>query len=138
MISENVERMRIGYEAFQRRDIEAILALLDPAVVIEEAGPDAETRHGHAGMRAFLESFLEPWDYFAIEGLEFTELGDEIVAAVSWRAGGHHSGLEIDTTIYMVWTMRAGKGARLRIFFDHDEAFRAAKGLREGDPPWPG
>src|SRR5215207_686886 len=89
MSQENVESFKRGIEAGNRRDIEALLAELDPDVewhaALPMVGGDAVYR-GHVGIRAWLG---DVWDVFAETEFEFPgirDLGDRIVA-VGWLRG---------------------------------------------------
>jgi ketosteroid isomerase-like protein len=56
MSRENVELLRLGYEAFNRGDFEGWLGALDPDVELDERyiAPDAAVYRGHDGVRRWL------------------------------------------------------------------------------------
>lgn len=64
MSQENVELLCRAHDAFNRRDIDACIALLHPEVVWEESGdvlPGLRgTYRGRAEVRGFIEELLEP------------------------------------------------------------------------------
>ena len=61
MSQENVEKVRAGYEAFSRRDLDAALAHIHPEIEWQQSSafPDARTFHGHEGVRGFFEQVFE-------------------------------------------------------------------------------
>jgi ketosteroid isomerase-like protein len=66
---ENVEIVNRVWEAWDRRDMEALFALYDPAIVweshtgpIELGGP----YHGHEGVRHVFQEWLEPFETFGV------------------------------------------------------------------------
>ena len=98
-----------GYDAWNRGDRAAFLALLDPEIDIETSGafPDlAPNYHGHERAAKFWSQMLEPWDDFHIDVERVEEEGDIAAAGIRFRARGHDSGVEVD--------MRFGSGVRVR------------------------
>jgi ketosteroid isomerase-like protein len=98
-----------GYDAWNRGDFDAFVALLDPEIDIETSGafPDlARNYHGHKRAAKFWSQMLEPWDEFHIEVERVEEEGDIAAGAIRFRARGHDSGVEVD--------MRFGSGIRVR------------------------
>jgi len=81
MSQENVELVRRGFDAFARRDIDAILAGLDPDIDVRPAPelPGADSYHGHAGFVAFMERFLESWEEYRLTPERFIDAGDQVV-----------------------------------------------------------
>jgi ketosteroid isomerase-like protein len=105
----NTELLLAGYEAWNRGDCDAWLAVLDPEIDIETSGafPDlAPNYHGHQRAAKFWSQMLEPWDEFHIEVERVEEDGDIVAAGIRFRARGHDSGVEVD--------MRFGSGIRVR------------------------
>ena len=68
MSQENVEIARLGYERFNRGDIEGFLALTDPDIEWHDPGSfDTSAVIGRDAVRAYLETVLEPWEEFRKE-----------------------------------------------------------------------
>jgi ketosteroid isomerase-like protein len=85
-------------EAFNRHDVDAIMALMTEDVVFENTtpAPDGERHEGQAAARAFWEHFFaaSPNAHFATE--ELTAAGDR--AVFRWRyswGNGHVRGVDI-------------------------------------------
>lgn len=117
MPQEMVETARCGYEAFNRGDMEAVYASLDPEVVWEEwsAAPDAQTYHGHDGVREFFDKLWESFDRVRFDPTEFIEVGDHLVVPTVVQVRGRGSGTEARLNTVHVWTYRDGRGIRVQV-----------------------
>jgi ketosteroid isomerase-like protein len=105
----NTDLLLAGYEAWNRGDRDAWLALLDPEIQIETSGvfPDlAPEYHGHKRAAKFWSQMLEPWEEFQIEVERIEEESEIVAAGIRFRARGSDSGVEVD--------MRFGNGIRIR------------------------
>jgi uncharacterized protein len=127
-VSENVELLKQGYEAFNQGDLEDVFELLDPGIewVTDERVPFAGTYHGHDEIRQLLRDQEEVFGQLAMEPYEFFETGDQVVVFVRQRARGHASGAEIEITIGHLWTIRNGKAVRWQGFPEREKALEAA------------
>jgi uncharacterized protein len=127
-VSENVELLKRGYEAFNRRDLDAVFDLLDPDIefVTDERVPFAGTYRGHEEMRRLLRDQEEVFGQLTMEPYEFFETGDRVVAFVRQRARGQASGAEVEITIGHLWTIRNGKAVRWQGFPEREKALEAA------------
>lgn len=95
----NSELLRAGYEAWNRDDCDAWLALLDPDVEISTSGlfPDlALFYRGHRRAAKFWRQLREPWEVFSIDIEGMDEEDDCVTAAIRFRAQGVDSGVEVD------------------------------------------
>jgi uncharacterized protein len=135
MSEENVNLARRGYEALAAGDLEAVLALLDPAVSVEvhTGRPDLpEVLHGHDG---FLENLLGLTDVFEdieIEPEEFIELGEHLVVPIYTAGHGRASGIRVERRVVHIWTIRNGKATRFRVYESRQQALEAL-GLDESE-----
>ena len=133
MSEENVEIVRGVYEAWQQGDFESALQPFDED--IEWFGPPEGpgSAHGVRGREEVpraLGAFLGAWDDFRFELRELIDNGDEVLAC-GWQSGrGKGSGVEWSEETFSVWTLRAGKFVRQRMFRDRAQALEAA-GLSE-------
>ena len=106
MSEENVEAVRRFLDAYNRRDIEALLAELDPEVEWHPALPEA------------------------LELSEIRDLGDQVLAVGSFRTVGRGSGVEMESPLGVVSDMKDGRATRVLTFLDPRDALEAA-GLSE-------
>jgi ketosteroid isomerase-like protein len=74
----------------------------------------------------WLERWLASWEEMQIEFRELTPVGEEVIAELYQRGTAKHSGIEVDSHVFMVITLRDGKIARYRGFASRQEAFAAA------------
>jgi ketosteroid isomerase-like protein len=108
-VPTNSELLLAGYEAWNRDDCEAWLALLDPDVVIGTSGvfPDLAAEYrGHALATKFWRQMHEPWEVFRIDVEHVQDDGDCALGAIRFRGTGVDSGVKVD--------MRFGNGIRIR------------------------
>jgi ketosteroid isomerase-like protein len=143
MSEENVERVRWGYEAWNRRDFDQGIEFLDPEIEWRPASVAGETStedfarlpgvdavyHGHEGVRRFMETFIEPWEQVTVDVEELRDSGDCVVAFIRFRAVARN-GLKVDMPNVHVFTFRGSKVVRFEAFADRAEALEAA-GLSE-------
>ncbi|WDG27648.1 nuclear transport factor 2 family protein [Streptomyces sp. CA-278952] len=111
-----------AYRAFQTRDVEALLATLDPAVEwVHPAGMAryglGGTRVGHAGVREFLSKVPAVLSGMRLEPLEFLRSGDRVVVFGVRQVtslSGHTETLDFVHS----WTLRGGRAVRMEDIFD--------------------
>ena len=134
MSRENVEIVRMGYEAWNRGDLDQIGRMTDDSFEWREASevPGAGTRRGRAEFDHYLRSFRRFWREFEIEPIEIRALGDRVLAVVIERARSAHGDLEVSQSFVHLWTLREGKAVRLEGFFEAAAALEAV-GLRDQD-----
>jgi ketosteroid isomerase-like protein len=133
MSQENVELAHRAIEAFNRRDLDAALALMDDDVEVASriVAIEGDLR-GHDGVRQWWRNWFDTWPDYMVEIVEVRDGGDVTLAA--FRAVGHGAGSELpfQDTAWQLCRWRAGKCVAWRILTDRAEAFEAA-GLSEQD-----
>ena len=132
MSEENVERLRQGVAAFNRGDMDGMLALLDPDVEFVTAGlfPGVSPVYrGHDGWVTFLREFRGTWESLSVETNEFRDAGDQVVLLMTFDARGRN-GLEVHRKFANVWTLRDGRAVRIQSYGEWSAALEAA-GLSE-------
>jgi ketosteroid isomerase-like protein len=95
----NSELLRAGYDAWNRDDCDAWLALLHPEIEIRTSGifPDlAAVYQGHRLAKKFWHQLREPWERFRIVVEDMEEEDDWVAAAIRFRATGVDSGVDVD------------------------------------------
>lgn len=130
MSAENVETVRRLFEAFERGDFDAALALVDAKVEWDEPPdmPDTGgTYHGHTGMVAGFRRFLGAWEELRVEPEEVIDAPpDRVVVTTHWVGRSRRAGIEVDQRVAQVYELRDGKVLRLRQFREREDALRAA------------
>lgn len=139
----DVEVLRRVYEAFNRRDIEALLAGMGPEIEIEETadigyaalllrvlGPRFVMLSGHytglEEVRRLFETVWEISELFEVEPKEFRAVGGRVIIPLAMKAKAKETGIEGEALTVHLWTMRDGKGARLQVFATVEDALAAA------------
>ena len=136
MSQENVEAFKRATEAWNRREFEAFLEELDPAVEFHAAleellGGEGMVYWGHGGVRKLLfRDFAETFAAVHFEYSEIRDLGDRIVAIGRVRARGGESGVQVESPLGVLVDFRDGKATRVWSTLDPKEALQAA-GLSE-------
>lgn len=139
-MSENVEAVKRAFEAFNRRDIDGVLADLDPEI---EWTPPADwlgshTYHGHDGVREAIADMVGVFEDLRAEPVRLIERGDRVVGLYIWRGHGGASGVSIDpfaVEVGFVCDFADGLATSIRFSTGFDGAAMAA-GIQgdEGDP----
>ena len=135
MSQENVEAFKRGLDAFNRRDVEAMLEELDPEVEWHPLlqvllGGEATVYRGHEGVRELLGDLYEAFAEFQAEQSEVRDLGERVVAIGCFRGRGKQSGAKTESPIGWVVEFKNGKAVRVRDYVDPKDALEAA-GLSE-------
>jgi ketosteroid isomerase-like protein len=131
MSQENVELGHRIVDAFNRRDLDALLALADDDIEGAPALASIEGHyHGHAGVRRWWESLFSGLPDFTAEVVEMRDLGDLTVAVVHFRAEGAVSHAPVEQRVWQVAEWRDGKVIWWQSFRTEAEALEAV-GLRE-------
>ena len=136
MSQENVEIVRRMNDAWNRHDLETMLALGDPEIeyVNSPTAVEPGTRHGHDELTAVLRTQWEMLSDARSEIERIYDRGEEIIALsrLSRRMPGSEARIEAQSLIS--WTIRDGKVTRVEVLafgpVEVPEALEAA-GLQE-------
>jgi ketosteroid isomerase-like protein len=103
-----------GYEAWNRREPEALAEVLDPEMEWEPGFGDlnAGVHHGADGFRQFVESWIESFDDFNIRPHLLVQAGDQVVVHAHQTGRGRGSGIEVEAHVVHVWTIRDRRATR--------------------------
>jgi len=137
MSQENVERVRRGYEAFNRGDLADAAKDFDPNIEwripfqLPDSPPD-ETYRGPEGVLHFWETWRSAFDEFRLELEEIIDAGDRIIVFAAVHGRGAGSGAEVQTPSFpQVWTFgEDGRPVRVEMYQSRGEALDAV-GLTE-------
>jgi ketosteroid isomerase-like protein len=127
---EIVASLRRIYEAFNRGDFDAAIAVVDPEIEYVPPGGQSSLK-GAEAVRAWMEP--DAFEDNQVEPLEFTIHDNKVLVRQHATARGAGSGIELDVEIWAVWTLNDdGLATRLEVYLPHQgtEALEAA-GLRE-------
>jgi ketosteroid isomerase-like protein len=131
MSQQNVEIVRraFAYEVYGHGDRAEAEALFDPYVVINpaEEGPS----YGLDAVRDNFEHWKGAWEELEVTVEDVINAGeDRVLLTAHHRGRGRGSGIEVDTRLYSIYTLRDGKVLRTDEYADRAEVLEAA-GLSE-------
>jgi ketosteroid isomerase-like protein len=132
MSQENVEIVRRGLEAWNRRDLTTWLGSFHPDAELDwsrSRGPLMGVYRRHDGLGTFWEAWFSTFEQVHLETHGFTEAGSEVVAPNTARLQGRQ-GIEVIARSTFLFTVRNGQITCLRMFQEQAEALEAA-GLEE-------
>jgi ketosteroid isomerase-like protein len=133
MSEKNVEIAESVIEAYNRRDVDAVVELGTPdfewlpatARIVEDRG-----YKGRAGFESYLVEIGSTWEELRATAEEFRDLGDSVLVLGRMEGRGTSSRVPVGAPLGMVFEFRDGKVSRVQTYLDHGEALRAA-GLAE-------
>jgi ketosteroid isomerase-like protein len=126
--SARLAALREGYAAYNRGDFERIVEFLDEDVelVPPPNSPDPRPRRGLDEVREYIAPNV--FDQQSAEPAEFIEEGDRILVIAHARARGRGSGVEIDQTVFHLWTLAGERAVRFEVHVDRERAMAALRG----------
>jgi ketosteroid isomerase-like protein len=130
-MSENLELYRQGIDAWNRRDLVAVLEQTAEDFEFHTAGlfPGLEPEYrGRAGLVDFWKAFIEePWALVQVEIDHLEELEDgRVLALLTFTGKGREGGEEVTVQYAHVCSFRNGRVARIDAFADWEAARGAA------------
>jgi ketosteroid isomerase-like protein len=131
-----VQRLFEGFQAAMERGEPG--AGLDPAAFAEDFEWIVPTPldgrsvwHGREGLIEFTRLWTEQFEHWSIWIERVIDAGeDRVVVLTRQSATGKGSGVPVELSLGQVYELEAGRIARVRNFFGHAEALKAA-GLRK-------
>jgi ketosteroid isomerase-like protein len=126
MSQTDVKNLKASFDAYNDGDFERLLELWEEDVEIVGLLVGGSLR-GKAEARSWLVP--ETIDQRG-EPIEFRDVGGRVLVTCDWHIHGRGSGVDVDTRLYILFTMRAGKVARVETFAEEQAALEAA-GLSE-------
>lgn len=135
MSQENVEIVRRVSDAYNRRDVEAMLDELHPEIEWHpwlqiQIGGEATVYRGHEGVRKGIRELEEAFSEIQSEPAEIRDLGERAIAIGHLRGRGNESGVITESAIAWIVDFKSGKVIRVREYLDPKKALEAV-GLPE-------
>ena len=129
MAQQTLETARALYEAFSRRDRDAIFELVHRDFVADmsrSVGPEKGVYEGPAGLDRLLDAYWQALATFEITPTETIARRDSVVVATKGRGVGRASGAEVSARAAHLLDFRGGKLARWTAFQTLADALQAA------------
>ena len=128
MSQENVERIRAGFAAHNRGDVDSLVEIYDPEAVFETLL--LGTHHGKEAIRRLYEENQRNQSDYTVEPVEMIDLGDKVITVVEVGGAGPVSEIALADRIAFVHTFKDGLVVREQTFSNRADALEAT-GLRE-------
>lgn len=130
MREEDLEALRLGYAAWNRGDVAAVLDLVHPDIEWSPGAdsPEAGASTGRNRFEAFIRSWSESFDELRLEPEGMTVAGDSVIVVLRQSGRGRGSGVELDVRIAHVWRIRDGMAVEWSSYRNRDEALSAIGG----------
>lgn len=126
---DNVDLIRSVFDAFERRDVEGVLELMDPDV--EFFAPTATLAHegrsyrGHEGIRTYFADVERLWEELRVSPGEYRAEGDRVLVLGRIHARGA-IGYLADAPVGWLWQLANGRIVHGHVYTNPDDAVRAA------------
>jgi ketosteroid isomerase-like protein len=122
------ETIFAAYEAWSRRDVDALIDVVHPDAVarpILGANIGVSVYRGREGLRDWFRDLPQEWETFQTRVTRIDERGDRAVLTIDIHARGRASGVVIDGDLYHLVELRDGMILRLEAFRDKHAAMQA-------------
>jgi ketosteroid isomerase-like protein len=133
MSQENVGVVHRANEALNRGDIEGFLAFYSEDVEAEDLmnAPDVpRVMHGIQAFRQMLKAWVDTFDDFRADIVEFIDAGHQVVCVTDYYGKGRE-GLTTNLRVADVFEVRSGKVVRATLSYSSREEALEAVGLSE-------
>jgi ketosteroid isomerase-like protein len=129
MSRENVELFRRGAEAWDRGDLDELLALYDPEAELDfasyEGWVERPVFRGRAAIRAFFEQWRETFADYRYEVERYVDAGERVLALCSQRGAGPGSTGVAMMRLAQIATFKDGLIVRMENYSDREQALEA-------------
>jgi ketosteroid isomerase-like protein len=117
-----VDIVRRSYDAFERGDMDAVMADMHPEIEWHQA---QGLPHGglYRGLDEVRRNIFDPldeewWDEFTAVPDEFLEAVDQVVVIGRYRGTAKETGKQLDVPFVHIWTMSGDQAIRFRQYLD--------------------
>jgi ketosteroid isomerase-like protein len=132
-LTELTDKLRVAYDGFGKRDINAVLSVMDPDIEWDATDALAHTGvyQGHEGVTEYIQSLSQAWEEFHLNPEQFTESGDGAHVMVLGNVKGRltANGQDVEARFAHVLQLDdEGKVTRLKVCLDREAALREMPG----------
>jgi ketosteroid isomerase-like protein len=125
LCEQSAQLHRRIYEAFNARDVDALVALCDPNIEVQSvfAAVNRAIYRGHDGVREWQRDLEEAWgDQIRVDVEAYFDLGEHAIAFDALHGRGQQSGAEVVLPGAAVTRWHAERCVYFRAYDDRDEA----------------
>jgi ketosteroid isomerase-like protein len=121
--------VRRSYDAFNRRDLAALLPLYHPDCVWDmthfKGWPDTPVYQGHEGLRRFFQEWYDAWDDVRTEPSDLLQIGGRLMVTCNMHVRGGASGAEVNLQFTQLGETRDGLMCLVENYSDKSQALKA-------------
>ena len=128
MSQENVERVKAGFAAHNRGDLEFLVELYHSEAVFETLL--LGTHHGNEAIRLIYAENQKTLSGYDVVPVELIDAGDKVVAVAQTVGAGPASQISVDDRFAFIFTFKGDRIVREQAFRNKEEALEAV-GLSE-------
>jgi ketosteroid isomerase-like protein len=121
---ENLERIKAGFAAHNRGDLDALVELYHPEAVFETLL--LGTHHGNEAIRLIYEENQKTLSGYDVVPVELIDVDDKVVAVARTVGAGPASQIAVDDHFAFVFTFEGERVVREQAFRNREEALQAA------------
>jgi len=126
---ENVEVVQRGWDHFSATG-EPMAEVYAPGFVWDmstfRGWPESQTYEGLDGVRRFLHDWGSAFDDWRVELDSIHDVGEQVVLLLRQHGRAKATGMVVDMSLGMVFTLQDGLQTWMQMYADPDEALRAA------------
>ena len=126
MSAESVELVRSSFEAWRAGDFEKSLSYYADDASWQTGSVDSAVHCGPSGVARAVEEWIGAFEGYWLEADELIDAGDSVVLLAREGGVGRASGVRVEGTAAMVFTLRDRQIVSVRGYTDHAEALAAA------------
>lgn len=117
-LTDEADVVRAIYEAFARRDTEALLGLLAPDCELDFAGTGrlagrTEPYRGHEGMRQYVADVERLWEELVLHAEDFRIIPGSVI--VIGHVTGRRQGLDVRRSAVWTWRVANGRATAVKV-----------------------
>jgi ketosteroid isomerase-like protein len=129
---ENVDIVRNLMDAYLRGDFGTVFTIFHPDVEFRPPPefPDFEVCHGVDEMNRSFRMWTGSWETLRFGATDYVDAGEKVLVVHHQWGKVKGTGVEVETDVFNLFTLRAGRVVRFDMFFKRDPALEAA-GLAE-------
>ncbi len=126
MSQRNIELVQEAMAAYFRGDEAALRKLVtaDVMVTTRPDQPDVRTSYGYEGFVESTRQWIEAWKDWSFDVVQVSETGDFVIVEANQTGEGASSGVPIEGGVTFLYTIAAGRIARLQMFASERDALQ--------------